>query len=203
MSRYEKRKIQTKQKIVEAAYALFTEVGFEQATMEQIAEKADVAKGTLFNHFANKNALLAHFGEKRVKLIKEAIEQRISEADGAVNKLYAIFDAMADVHEEDRLYVSLFMHEFMYRYTFGERKNYNEAMAAIEEVIKNGIASGELRSDLNSVQTVSLLFAIYFHTTIDWIRDGDTYSPKESFRAQLEIVLRGICASDYSNDSVL
>ncbi|WP_237179073.1 TetR/AcrR family transcriptional regulator [Paenibacillus sp. MMS18-CY102] len=197
MSRYEKRKQETKQKIADAALSLFTEHGFDQTTMEQIAEKADVAKGTLFNHFASKNALLSHFGEIRVQLIKTAVEQSVQGIDGVVNKLYAIFDALADVNEEDKPYGLLVVQDFMLRYTGGERRNYNEASAVIRAVIEQGIASGELRGDVDAQQAAALLGGVFFHTTVDWIRGNFSPPLREAFRGQLDIVFRGIQTTDH------
>ena len=47
----------TRRKITVAAIELVHEVGWREATVERIAAKAGVAKGTFFVHFANKDAL--------------------------------------------------------------------------------------------------------------------------------------------------
>lgn len=57
----ERNKQRIIQRIVEAACALFREPGYEQTTMEMIAEKAEVSRGTLFNYFSTKTALLVPF----------------------------------------------------------------------------------------------------------------------------------------------
>jgi AcrR family transcriptional regulator len=46
------------EKILEAASKLFAEKGFHRTTTKEIAEAADVAEGTLYNYFDNKNELL-------------------------------------------------------------------------------------------------------------------------------------------------
>lgn len=48
----------TRSEIVQAALEEFTEVGIGKATMDKIAKRANLAKGTLYLHFANKEALL-------------------------------------------------------------------------------------------------------------------------------------------------
>src|SRR5689334_18861531 len=48
----------TRRKIVAAAIELVQEVGWREATVERIAARAGVAKGTFFVHFANKEALV-------------------------------------------------------------------------------------------------------------------------------------------------
>lgn len=48
----------TRAEILQAALEEFTEVGIAKATMDKIAKRANLAKGTLYLHFANKEALL-------------------------------------------------------------------------------------------------------------------------------------------------
>ena len=47
----------TRERIVEAAIALYTELGISATTLRQIGERADVAAGTLRNHFPTREAL--------------------------------------------------------------------------------------------------------------------------------------------------
>ncbi len=58
VSRRERRKGETRSRLLDVAERLFGEKGFEATTVEEIAEAADVAKGTFFNYFENKNALI-------------------------------------------------------------------------------------------------------------------------------------------------
>ncbi len=50
----------TRQAILEAAYELFLEQGYAATSMRQIAERAGLALGGIYNHFSNKEAI---FGE--------------------------------------------------------------------------------------------------------------------------------------------
>lgn len=57
-SRIERKKEETRKKIISVAMDLFNRQGFDQTTVEQIAEVADVAKGTVFNYFPAKDAIV-------------------------------------------------------------------------------------------------------------------------------------------------
>jgi AcrR family transcriptional regulator len=59
LSRVERRRARTRAHLVEIAARRFAERGFEEVRLDAIAEEADVARGTLYNHFATKDALLA------------------------------------------------------------------------------------------------------------------------------------------------
>jgi AcrR family transcriptional regulator len=57
--RREQERSRRKQEILQAARAVFAEHGFRRATVEAIAERAEVGKGTVYLYFANKEALQA------------------------------------------------------------------------------------------------------------------------------------------------
>ena len=54
----ERQKVERHRRIVRAAASLFADVGYEQASMEAIAERAEVSKGTIYNYYQNKGELL-------------------------------------------------------------------------------------------------------------------------------------------------
>ncbi|PYP66429.1 MAG: hypothetical protein DMD36_17320 [Gemmatimonadetes bacterium] len=49
--------------MVQTALRLFKKRGFEATTVDEIAEQADVAKGTFFNYFPRKEAVFSHLAE--------------------------------------------------------------------------------------------------------------------------------------------
>jgi AcrR family transcriptional regulator len=60
-SRMERKKEETRRKIVRAAVDLFNRQGLDATTMEQIAAAADIAKGTLYHYFPLKEAIIVAF----------------------------------------------------------------------------------------------------------------------------------------------
>ncbi|MNG18408.1 hypothetical protein D3C84_1024720 [compost metagenome] len=96
------------------------------------------------------------------------------------------------MNEEDQALGSLLLHDFMYRYTFGDRAHYEEAAAVVRIILEQGTAAGELRADFDLDQAISLLCGIYFHTTVNWVRAEYAFSIRDAFRSQLELILHGI-----------
>ncbi len=74
MSLREKKKIETKKRIFEVVGRLFKEKGFENVTVDEITREAGIAKGTFFNYFPTKIALLRYFGELKEGLVYELIK---------------------------------------------------------------------------------------------------------------------------------
>ncbi|MFF1573712.1 TetR/AcrR family transcriptional regulator [Leifsonia sp. NPDC058292] len=56
--RRERKRAATRQAISDAALELFLARGFDSVSVNEVAQKADVATATLFNHFPNKESLL-------------------------------------------------------------------------------------------------------------------------------------------------
>ena len=79
--RRERRRVQTLDHVATTAMQLFEAQGYDATTMEQIALRADVAKGTLYNHFATKEAVLAHW----IHLELAADTARLAELVGAIS----------------------------------------------------------------------------------------------------------------------
>ncbi|MFC7328032.1 TetR/AcrR family transcriptional regulator [Marinactinospora rubrisoli] len=75
-SRRERKKRQTRQLLTETAIRLFSEQGYEQTTVAQIAAAADVATKTFFNHFSSKDEVLFAANGERGALALEVIADR-------------------------------------------------------------------------------------------------------------------------------
>ncbi|MGE5313682.1 MAG: TetR/AcrR family transcriptional regulator [Acidobacteriota bacterium] len=57
LSRKEREKKSRQDEILNAARILFSQKGYHNTTLEEIAHKAEFAKGTIYNYFANKDEL--------------------------------------------------------------------------------------------------------------------------------------------------
>jgi len=68
---------QTRRQLIEAAAAIFSEQGYHRAKVEDVARRADVAKGTVYYHFSGKAELFA-------ALVVEGIENHIRDIKNSV-----------------------------------------------------------------------------------------------------------------------
>lgn len=67
----QKKRVRTQNAIMKAASQLFTKQGFEQTSMESIADRAEIAAGTLYNYYGSKSILLiAIYAEMTQNLLK-------------------------------------------------------------------------------------------------------------------------------------
>ncbi len=76
-SRMEHKKEQNKKLILEATEKLIAEKGITQLTMEEVAQEADLATGTLYLYFSNKESLFAAVNTRINKEINQAIKKKM------------------------------------------------------------------------------------------------------------------------------
>lgn len=77
MSRRERKRLETQEKIAEVARGLFAERGFEGVTVAEVAEAADVAEQTVYNHFTRKEDLVYWRRGSFEAQMLEAIRNRV------------------------------------------------------------------------------------------------------------------------------
>jgi AcrR family transcriptional regulator len=71
-----RKRLATRQRISDAATRLFVERGFDEVTVEEIAEAADVARMTVFNHFSRKEDMFFDLDEEGREDLLAALQKR-------------------------------------------------------------------------------------------------------------------------------
>lgn len=79
----ERKKRRTEASIVEAAFGLFNERGFEAATIAEVAERAEAAVGTLYNYFESKSHILVAVLLAETKKYAEQAAEQAAESTAA------------------------------------------------------------------------------------------------------------------------
>jgi AcrR family transcriptional regulator len=95
-NRIQKRANRTRKKLKEAALGIFSEKSVHAVTIEEITEKADLGKGTLYQHFEDKEQIV-------VTLIEEAVEhliRLIRRYDSAPETLQEMLEHLLNAHYE-------------------------------------------------------------------------------------------------------
>jgi AcrR family transcriptional regulator len=90
-NRTERKKEQTRQRIVTVAIDLFNRQGFDFTTVEQIAEVADVAKGTIFNHFPAKEAIVHEYVQMSARETGTEVVSLLERLPGIRSRLIVLF----------------------------------------------------------------------------------------------------------------
>ena len=92
-SRSQKRAKSTRKKLKEAALDAFSEKSIDSVTVEEITEKADVGKGTLYQHFEDKEEIVVTLVEEAVEHLIEIIRGYSSEPETLEDMLEHLLNA--------------------------------------------------------------------------------------------------------------
>ena len=164
--RRERRKLEMRERILRAAVDCFLEHGFEAATMDEIAERADVARATVFNHFQRKEAFLPAYLAQRRERLAGLIAEKLAGTTTATARLYQAFDLLADVNEaapaETRELIGAWWR------TGGSQVTDPDTGRLIADLIRQGKQRGEFRADLDPQLAGTLLLDAYVGTVLRW-----------------------------------
>jgi AcrR family transcriptional regulator len=168
--RRERKRLQTIDKLAETAWGLFEAQGFEQVTMEAIADAADVAKGTLYKHFPVKEALLQHQIHAQMQAELPKLLAQLKSTPDIRGRLRGFFAISADWSERHRDYLPHYLHFRMNPAGRGSRSGTDRIFAWL---IEAGIQRGELRRDLSPETGVHYLTFLYLGALLRWLSTPD------------------------------
>ncbi|HWV57404.1 MAG TPA: TetR/AcrR family transcriptional regulator [Longimicrobiales bacterium] len=193
--RRERKKREVELRIRESALALFREQGYAATTVEQIAERADVAKGTVFNYFPRKESLLAIVAEELMAEIYEALGPRDALVTGGEAALRRIYMHCAQEALRDPEFSRTMMSESMR--AFWEQQEEGRIAAEFRELLTDVITSaqdrGEFRRSADPYAAGRLLEAAYFATLVEWLKRGGSGRPlAEELDLKFDIIFAGL-----------
>lgn len=135
----------TKRRIFNTAVKLFSDKGYDNASVEEITAIAGVAKGSLYYHFAKKEDIFDLILQEGMKLLRNSIEIKTRNCESSLDKIKAIIlvEIKVIVRYEDFLNVVLSQ-------IWGEeeknkkcKKAVFEYIKIIEKIVQEGIENGE------------------------------------------------------------
>ncbi|RZU49716.1 TetR family transcriptional regulator [Krasilnikovia cinnamomea] len=183
-----RRREDTKQRLFEAAVELIAEQGFSATTVDDIALRAKVAKGTVYYNFASKTALFE-------ELLRHGIDQLTEEFRAAVagrpprEAVAALVHAQLEFIRRYQSFAQLLLSE-MWRSNREWQQTLlllrEQAISVIAETLQAGVDSGDLRAELDVRVASSALFGVGLVVAVDWL----VFSPERP----VEEVERGLMA---------
>src|SRR5262249_7821214 len=103
-SRRERRRREVHEQIIEAATRLFESKGFTATTALEIADTADVAEKTFYNHFPTKQDLIAEIAQRRMGATPLLLAELSTSSGDTAEKLHQFCDRVADEAEKSRVF---------------------------------------------------------------------------------------------------
>jgi AcrR family transcriptional regulator len=189
--RVERKKKETRQRIVKVAMDLFQSQGFNNTTMEQIAEEADIARKTLYNHFPVKEAIVDDY-------VKGIAKEGNQEAFEALQNLPDTRSRLQNTLEKVYMWVEInpeiigiclgYRLRNMYQgagYSGGGSQN------IIAEIIRLGQQAGEIREDVPAKLLVKQFDTLRMTVVLDWLNDTSRLELRKEMAKLVDLFLDG------------
>lgn len=171
--RRERKKRELRDRIYQSARKLFLRRGFEATTVEQIAEAADVAQATFFNHFSGKNAVLAEMTREVSERLSELVAEQIPRRATAQQKIRAFGERAADEVDASLGVARDVLLELLSTSPGpGEAFAYvKSAYAPFVEIVAEGQRRGEVRTDHEASFLAEMVVGAFNAAAIQWMND--------------------------------
>lgn len=186
------------QRILDAAVAVFAEKGFFVSRISDIADRADVADGTVYLYFKNKDEILAAAINTAfdgfMKTARSELEKLPTPSDRLRRLAYLHLDALGsnrnlavvfqmELRQSTRS-LSQFSHEHLVEY-----------FSLVRQAICDGKASGEFRNDLPEKVAANCFFGAIDEMVTSWVLSEKDYPLSHVADAVLDILLSGMRAT--------
>jgi AcrR family transcriptional regulator len=194
--RRSRKREETAGRLVDVAFELFARYGYEPVTMEQIAAAADVAKGTLYNHFPVKEALLSHRFHGQLAAAMPAVFAELAQLPSSLARLHVFLHRSAEFAERSREYMAPYLHYRLSRPVDSLGRDNRSGLDQIyARLLADGQASGEIRADLPAQRLADSLAFSHLGTLLYWLRTPGSSLAAE-FDAMLDLFLAGAGGTD-------
>ncbi|WP_189599210.1 TetR/AcrR family transcriptional regulator, partial [Streptomyces lateritius] len=169
------RRRATRAKLYESAVTLIAEQGFSATTVDEIAERAGVAKGTVYYNFKSKTELFEELLRHGVGLLtaslREAAEETAERGGSRVDALDAMIRAGLVFIDRYPAFTQLYVAEL-----WRTNRAWNEtllvvrqqAVAVVEGVLREGVEAGELSEEIDIPLTAAALVGMVLVAALDW-----------------------------------
>ena len=188
----EQGKVERKERLYEAALNLFRGQGYEMTTVDQITRQAGLAKGTFFNYFPTKDAVLRYMGAREVGRLGAATLS-LNGTASSIGKLKRLMSALAASLERDRDLVCLIFREgvTVSDLMAGDAGGFSlQPMAAL--LIRQAQRQNEINPNLDPDALAAALDALYLQQLVRWCESSKPYPLAERLTGIVDLLLSGI-----------
>jgi len=203
--RKEREKQQRREEIIEAAEAVFFSKGFEKSTMDDIAEKAELSKGTLYLYFKSKEDLHMAVAHTAISMLKFSMEGIEDMAEGAFEKLGRMGRATIEFARKypDQMKSIMLLEGFDLQLISASASEVRDVIykdspvGLLIRIVEQGVREKLIRADIPSaliahtlwLQTLSVISFVTQKSSLIAMLE---LSPEKVYESHFELVLNGI-----------
>ena len=195
-----RRKAERPKEILEAAFSEFSRNGYAATTLDQIAERAGVTKGTIYVYFENKEHLFISMVRDITKATFDTVEAMFDTHEGSTADLLRMqfsFIYQHIVEDQRRREVVRMLIAEAPRFPELADRYYQEilqpCMERLTQAIQRGVDRGEIRnSPVNETPHVVIAPIALVDLWLMMFGDRQSLDLKTYFNTHLDIVLNGL-----------
>ena len=183
--------------ILAAARSVFARHGFATATVDEIADAAGVAKGTVYLYFPSKRDLFLATLREGVEELHAESNREIEQARSAAGKIRAFIEVRLRYCERNRDFFRIYYNEFpsLPVRSSGDRPEfqdlYEEQAGLLEDVIRGGMECGEIRR-CSARRVARLIYDLTRSAIAQHVLEGESNGVEDSTTLITELIWRGI-----------
>jgi len=185
-----------KAQILNAAEQVFIKKGFDEARMDDIAEKTGLSKGTLYLYFKSKDDLIIAILDRVFKREFRQLENLMGSGTSSSDAIWKLTDLVIKdiiniLHLIPILYGFLAL-AFRNKYVQRALKEYeNRYLSILIPIVQSGIDSGEFRQ-VDASEVAVAAFAIIEGTLLLWVYDKSIIDPEHHIHSGMKLLLEGV-----------
>ena len=185
-----------KAQILNAAEGVFTKRGFDEARMDDIAEKTGLSKGTLYLYFKSKDdliiAILERIFQREFRQLEDLQQDDISASDAMLKLTDLITKDIVSMLRLIPIIYNFLALAFRNKYVQRALKDYiNHYLNILIPIIQRGIDAGEFRS-VDAREVAIAAGAIIEGTMLLWVYDKSIIDPERHIRSGMKLLLEGV-----------
>jgi len=199
LSRREREKLIQRQEMLAAAIELFSEKGYHNVSMQEIAGKAEFAVGTLYKFFKNKEDLYSALMVERADKFHDALTDAIEEADDEIEKLRNYVKTKGKVFMENVSSIRLYFAEtrgasFNVKAGLDKeiREQYEQFIDIIASIFERGMKKKLFRKIAEPHQLAIALDSICNAFLFNWLQSPELQPYPEDPDTILNMLFKGL-----------
>ena len=186
-----------RERILRAAVKIFSRKGFFNSKVSEVARAAEVADGTIYLYFRNKDDLLISLFEEKMGEVVVDVRRRIAVGGNAIEKLGIFIGNHMDLLERETGLVEVLQVELRQSTKF--LKDYTpvkffEYLEIISDILEEGKREGLLRPDLDVSIARRAIFGALDELSLTYILSRKPkYHPTVTAAELCRLLLEGLC----------
>jgi TetR/AcrR family fatty acid metabolism transcriptional regulator len=192
------KKIERRQSIIQAAIEVFGKGSFQNSSISEIAQKANVAEGTIYQYFKNKDDLFFSIPVEKTKEFCRELELHLQGITGTFNKIRKFIWYYLYFFKMNPEYGGILMLEMRVSKSFVKTDTYRflrTSTSQILEIIREGQEESVIRKDVDIYILRQLILGILEHMVTRWLLKGEKYDLMQHYDQVNELVFYGMSFS--------